>query len=76
MCVLCVQWIAGWQNALMDPSISERYRARLEELVQQYKGRIQDSNSHIAQLDYQIAELMKERSAKGELPGCHANGSR
>ena len=59
----------------MDPSISEGYRARLEELVQRYKGRIQDSNSHIAQLNYQMAELVKERSAKGEPPGCHANGS-
>ena len=79
MCVLCVQAIASDQSALLDPSTSEERRAWLEEHVQLWKGNIQDSNAHIAQLNSEMAELMEERAAisgKGEPPGCHANDSR
>ena len=74
-----MQEIARWQSALLDPSISEGNRARLEEDVQEGKGYIQHYNARIAQLNSEMAELMEERAAisgKGEPPGCHANDSR
>ena len=74
-----MQGIAWRQSALLDPSISEGNRARLEEDVQEGKGGIQDFNAGIAQLNSEMAELVEERAAisgKGEPPGCHANDSR
>ena len=78
MCFLCVQAIASCQSELLDPSISEGERARLEGDVQTCKGIIQDHNARIAQLNSEMVELMEERAAisgKGEPPGCHANGT-
>ena len=74
-----MQDIARWQRSQLDPSTSEGDRARLEELVQGWKGNIQDWNAGIAQHNSEMAELMEERAAisgKGEPPGCHANDSR
>ena len=74
-----MQVIARCQSLLLDPSISEGYRAGLEEYVQVWKGYIQEDNAHIAQLNSEMAELVEERAAisgKGEPPGCHANDSR
>ena len=74
-----MQLKVSWQSQLLDPSTSEGERAELEDLVQELKGAIQDSNASIAQHNSEMVELMEERAAisgKGEPPGCHANGSR
>ena len=76
VCVLCVQEIAGLQSKLLDPSTDEGDRAKLEENVQRLKGDIQAFKSHIARLNSELEEERAAISGKGELPSCHANGSR
>ena len=71
-----MQVVASCQSLLLDPSTSEGYRAGLEESVQVWKGYIQDYNAPIAQRNSEMAELVEERAAIGEPPGCHANDSR
>ena len=64
VCVLCVQVIANCQSELAQPSITEEYRAVLEEEVrvnedriQQYKQRIAKYNSDLARAEGELAEL-------------------
>ena len=64
VCVLCVQRIAIYQSELAQPSITEEYRAELEEAVrdcedemQHYKQRIAKYNSDLARAEGELAEL-------------------
>ena len=62
MCVICVQLIASFLEALKDPSISEGRRKELEEDVEYWKEAIQERKVRIECID---SELQGESCPKG-----------
>ena len=57
VCVPCVQWIAGWQKSINDPSTDESERERLKGEVEKYKGYIQQYKQEINKCDKAIIAL-------------------
>ena len=62
MCVICVQWLAGYLEDLKNPSISEGRREWLEERVKNLKEAIQVHKDYIESCD---SRLRGESCPKG-----------
>ena len=57
VCVPCVQWIAGCQKSINDPSTDESERERLKGKVEEYEGGIQWRKQLINDYDKAIIAL-------------------
>ena len=66
MCVLCVQWIAGWQREVQDPSTNAERRRELQEEVQGYENVIKSCKSYISSFD---ADIKQHQAAMAALQG-------